>query len=101
MTASFKEVPVETYDQKQVVVVVDGVKTITVEKVLRTEDPNKGYVAEDFSLQNLIDAGATDLLKPIAPLQRDVLSAADSAAVAVDAIADSAIVQPLTDVTNE
>lgn len=76
-----KQEPI-TYDVVQEDVIEDGqhLRKVICKPIL--QDPNEGLRADDFSLSNLIAAGATDLLQPIQSLSNtsihDIDSIADS-----------------------
>lgn len=83
---------VDTYDIKTEQV-LDGVvyKTI-VTKVKRTENLNKGQMASDYRLDNLLAAGVTDLLTPTPKLSTNPLDSIDNISVAGNTIADSIVI---------
>lgn len=82
----YEATPVPTYDIKRVVIESNGQKKTVLQRVLRTTDPNEQYDAEDFSLQSLLDSGATDLLREIGPLSPDEFTATDAINAAATSI---------------
>lgn len=87
-----KDEKVDTYDIKKEQV-LDGVvyKTI-VTKVKRTENLNKGQMASDYRLDNLLAAGVTDLLTPTSKLSTNSLDSIDNISVAGNTLADSIVI---------